>query len=56
MSLSQRNLKGVSIDLIKVKLFKPKWKHDGIQNITNAPTLTYIVYTIRDEICQNLSF
>ena len=57
MSLSQRNLRGLSIEL-KNEQFRLKWKHDGIQNITDAPTLTsiYIDLYIRDGICQNLSF
>ena len=52
MSLSQRNLRGGGgggggIDR----------KHNGIQNITHAPTFTstYIVLCIRDGVCQNLS-
>ena len=55
MNLNLRNLRGVLIDL---KLIRPKWKHNGIQNTTDAPTFTsiYIVLYIRGEICQNLSF
>ena len=39
----------------------PKWKHNGIQNITDAPTLTsiYIVLYIRDgsvKICRFKTF
>ena len=51
MSLSQSNIKSVSIDL--------KLNNSDLSGNTtelNAPTLTYIVYTIRDGMCQNLSF
>ena len=46
------------IDRLKNEQFRPSWKHNGIQNITNAPTFTsiYIDLYIRDGICQNLSF
>ena len=34
------------IDQLKVKCIRPKWKHNGIQNITDAPTLTSIYILI----------
>ena len=30
------------IDRLKNESFRPKWKHNGIQNITDAPTFTSI--------------
>ena len=50
--------KGVVDRLIMNNLDLIKWKHNGIQNITDAPTFTsiYIDLYVRDGICQNLSF
>ena len=30
------------IDRLKNELFRPTWKHNGIQNITEVPTFTSI--------------
>ena len=31
---------------INIEWFKPKWKHNGIQKITDAPKFTYILFYI----------
>ena len=51
--LKSEKFKG-GIDQLKIKLFGSKGKHNGIQNIADAPTLTsiYIDLHIRDGICQ----
>ena len=46
------------IDRLKNEQFRSTWKHNGIQNFTDAPTFAsiYIDLYIRDGMCQNLSF
>ena len=49
---------GGGIDRLKNEQFRSTWKHNGIQNVTDAPTFAsiYIDLYIRDGMCQNLSF
>ena len=46
--LKSEKLKG-RIDGLKIKQFRPKWKHNGFKR-AHANIITYIVYTICDGI------